>query len=75
MNTNDPAFPNLAPYPTHPGLTIRAHFAGLAMQAMIAKSPYIEGNPDWEFDMQAVADSSVAYADALILELTKTIQI
>ena len=51
------------------GLTIRQHFAAMAMQGILAscepeRGPFIA--PDW------LSQQSVLYADALIAELNKT---
>jgi hypothetical protein len=45
-------------------MTLRAWFAGLAMQAIIT-------NPDTTAGIESVASYSTKYADALILELEK----
>ena len=47
------------------GLTIRQHFAAMAMQAIISKHGIIANN------QRTVAISAVVYADALINELNK----
>ena len=46
------------------GLTKREHFAGLAMQAIL-------GNPDYIWEAESTATSSVEFADALLKELSK----
>lgn len=46
------------------GMTLRAHFAGLAMQARLANAA-VNG------DAEAHAKAAVKYADALIAELNK----
>lgn len=43
------------------GITLRQHFAGLAMQAIIAQ----------EASCASTASDAVAYADALLIELSK----
>lgn len=50
-----------------PGLTIRQHFAAMAMQGICANS---HDNMPKEFT--AIAEHAVKYADALIAELNKT---
>ena len=52
----------------HNGLTKREHFAGLAMQGLLA------GTIDYEYDIQEAAEAaetSVQIADALLKELDK----
>ena len=77
MNTtrgNEPAYPQeYGPY-TVKGLTIREHFAGLAMQGWMAS---FGGDPDemrvelFLSDHAHVAKEAVKFADALIAELAK----
>ena len=47
----------------HSGLTKREHFAGLAMQGMLA------GSNDWSLDVNHCASESVRQADALLAAL------
>jgi hypothetical protein len=56
---------------TEPGLSIREHFAGLALQAIIgtAAAPCLTGG--LEGAEQATAISAIKIADALIAELAK----
>jgi hypothetical protein len=49
------------------GLSVRQHFAAMAMQGLLAGNP-ITTSPDWE---RAVAKLAVTHADALIAELAK----
>lgn len=68
---NSPAFPiQNAQYPDayggHPGMTLRQHYAGLAMQGIMAA----EGE-DTVYSLEMVAVRSVALADALLEELEK----
>lgn len=49
------------------GLTIREHFAAMAMQGLLAGNP-ISTNPQWE---AAVAKLAITHADALLAELAK----
>jgi hypothetical protein len=58
---NDPVHPNMM----EAGLTIREHFAAMAMQG-IASRAHLESN-----SMVAIAALSVQMADALIAELAK----
>lgn len=66
---NKPAFPLPSDFNSQiqTGMTMREHYAGLAMQGLINQE-----QPDFTngsvFD---VAESAVAYADALIAELSK----
>jgi hypothetical protein len=75
---DSPAFPHFVPikheddtddFWPKPGMTLRQHFAGLAMQGFLASLTESEaqtfGTPDH------VAQTSVAYADALLLALEK----
>ena len=48
-----------------PGLTVRAYFAGLAMQGISANYPR------GAFEIGIMAETSVQLADALIAELNK----
>ena len=71
-NTDKPAYPtNARMHSDMTGLTKREYFAGLAMQALISRSPedarYINniGLPDIEM----VTSESLAYADSLLLKL------
>lgn len=69
---NEPVHPYLNPVGMidTPGLTIRQHFAGLAMQGIIANSP------DWT-DTDAATDyiskAAVKLADALLKQLNEGI--
>lgn len=71
MNDGGPAFPHthiigingmLHDTQSIGGMSLRAYFAGLAMQAAIA-------GRDCAFDPQKVASTSVIFADALIAAL------
>lgn len=53
-----------------PGLTIREHFAGLAMQGLLA-CPDGACFPTYDESMRHYASRAVAYADALIAELER----
>lgn len=52
------------------GITLRQHFAGLAMQGMLSNSLPCDGITLEEVTNE-VAGSAVAYADALLAELSK----
>lgn len=56
-------------------LTIREHFAGLAMQGLLANSEAAQGMFDVAGNMDAVfpvmARAATLYADALLAELAK----
>ncbi|MBB4066791.1 hypothetical protein [Gellertiella hungarica] len=82
-----PPFPfTLAEMPIHPanlptpaggrlithGLTMREHFAGLAMQGIASKYPFGLPNMGGYPTAEAIAVTAVSYADALIAELAKT---
>ena len=65
---NEPAYPVVDQtgerFQNEPGLTIREHFAGLAMQGLlVASDPHDTSSP------ATVAEWSVSYADALISAL------
>jgi hypothetical protein len=60
---NDPVHPGMV----HTGLTIREHFAAMAMQGLLAGNP-ITTSPDWE---RAVTMLAITHADALIEQLAK----
>ena len=47
------------------GMTLQEYYAGLAMQALISKSPYLEANPN-DRAYKLIAKSAMAYANALI---------
>jgi len=70
MNPHDPAFPSAELFSDgsingmNRGLTIRAHFAGLAMQAILPCQETTVSD-------QQLASWSVELADALIAELNK----
>ncbi len=69
MKTTESIYPtgdhrNVEP---HGGISLREHFAGLAMQGMMANVNY---NPNVQF-AEYVAGMSVAAADLLISELNK----
>lgn len=51
------------------GLTIRQHFAAMAMKGILSNSPDWNGTQSHN---EWVAKISVSYADALIAELNKT---
>ena len=75
-NANEPAFPVVMPGDEKkgweavciPGLTKREYFAAMAMQSIIS-GPNFNGNSE-----QDVAILSTRHADALLLELGKTVQ-
>lgn len=50
------------------GLTKREHFAGLAMQGLLANPKQIADFTDFEW----IAQHAIGYADALLKELSKT---
>lgn len=50
-----------------PGLTLREHFAGLAMQGMLAS----QGNGGEYFRPEVIVKEAVEFSDALIAELSK----
>lgn len=58
--------------PDFPGMTLREHFAGLAMQGIMANP---SGEPKGDFELEhfakVVATMAVRHADALLAELTK----
>lgn len=70
MNVSAPNGEVVAPecYVRLHGLTIREHFAGLAMQGLLAKPG------DDYYPEEAIARKSVKYADALISELAKPVK-
>ncbi len=62
--------PNVSRFGTaHPeysgGMTLRDHFAGLAMAAIIAKIPFQEFPPDWT-PYEKTALGAYSYADAML---------
>lgn len=52
------------------GITIRQHFAALAMQGIVSNSCEDWSKPD--IDPFYIARAAIKYADALITELNKT---
>lgn len=68
INDGGPAFPLSGDGPNVPyfnqGMSLRAYFAGQAMQGMLA-------NPDKDYGISALAEESVEHADALIAALAK----
>ena len=66
-NDGGPAFPQGyldGPEVDPSGMSLRAWFAGMAMQGLIT-------NPDTVSEVEIVAKFSIQYADALIAELEK----
>ena len=62
---------------TYPGMTLRQYYAGLAMQALIesdsVKNVYNSCGGGFSCDKHTMtAELAVKYADALLLELSKT---
>lgn len=55
------------------GMTLREHYAGLAMQALLSSAGItISGNSKYDGDgMSIVSSASCNYADALIVELER----
>lgn len=72
-NDGGPAFPTAEPNNYYPGMSLRAHFAGLAMQAAMHPATIaalvVEGGADCVEGV--VADTAVDMADALIARLEK----
>jgi hypothetical protein len=62
-NPNDPVYPNAR----SPGITVREHFAALAMWALVHAPSDDNGGPT----VSQIAEDSVLYADALIRALNK----
>ena len=71
IETGGPAFPHGAVegpdaegcfYGGHPGMTLRDHFAGLALGRLIDLS-----SPDGNEDASATAEWAYVYADAMLL--------
>lgn len=52
------------------GLTIRQHFAAMAMHGLLANSAIVTGTKE-TITVHALTESAVYYADALIYELNK----
>ena len=79
--TDRPAFPVTAGHEVYSiGMTLRDWFAGMALQALIAKSKFMDskgvnGEPMTAEDMAQfrfdIAASSLAYADAMIYQSQK----
>lgn len=72
---NEPAMPSNGLI-TYGGLTIRQHFAAMAMQALLSDvevQRWIQEDPRYDGDnfKNVVAVNSVEFADALIAELNK----
>lgn len=65
VTATEQTFHNQDPLPGQPGLTIRQHFAAMAMQGMIG---FWQDGYDHSL---RVAEMSVRQADALIAELNK----
>ena len=63
-----PAYPRDHASDGHNGLSLRQHYAGLAMQGFLA-----DPNTTGKFDVLApfVAQAAVKFADALLAELAK----
>lgn len=58
----------------HPGLTIREHFAAMALQGLLANPETAQAITDGVsavIKLNRTARSAVCFADALILELNK----
>jgi hypothetical protein len=76
MSHDKPINPQIQSYtndvwydPDHQGLTIREHFAGLAMQGIRSNPNNSNNTPEF------IAEQSVKIADALIIELQKPFKI
>lgn len=74
---DEPAFPAELPlkaYPArvHSGLTVREHYAGLAMQAILTGA-VTRGCPSHEWDDEISQKKAVSVADRLIAELAKPV--
>ena len=78
---NDPVYPEIScdeaglahggSYTERSGLTLRQHFAVLALQGLLAgpNTPAVIGGHGLPPDSSAVCQQAVAYADALIVAL------
>lgn len=67
------AFPSETESGYHPGMTLREHFAGLAMQSIITTTKQ-EGEITeemWQRCFKLTASTAVKVADALLKELEK----
>ena len=75
-DTGGPAFPSNrdmrhnADWDYEPGMTLRQHYAGLAMQALITKGME-DGHKKGFASVSTISVYAVEYADALIAELAK----
>jgi hypothetical protein len=60
-------------FPAEPGLTIREHFAAMALQGMLANqlTGMAAAKVRREESMEMLARDAVGHADALIAELSK----
>lgn len=78
IDPNKPVYPLENPrlledgslFKQHPGMTLREHFAGLAMQGFCA-APLEQKNVPADVIVGMIAKGSVMVADALIAELAK----
>ncbi len=68
---NEPAYPVPATEHTPPvyGLTIREHFAAMAMQGLLASRERYADH--WRIEWNSIASCAVKQADALLTELAK----
>lgn len=64
---NETAFPSFDE--SSPGLLVRAHFAGLALQGLLAAPHVTNATPE------GLARGSLQYADALLTELNKDVPV
>lgn len=79
MNANEPAFPQPHHYCKNcgtmqtltEGISLRAHFAELAMQGLLSNPKWTDGQAA-STATPSTAQASVRLADALIAELNKT---
>lgn len=71
-HNNPPAFPVKNPLSNDfLGLTMLDHFAGLAMQGMLADFPLILSGPEWQEKLSA---NAYKVADAMLKERAKWIK-
>lgn len=66
---NNLVYPASNQFHTDSGITIRQHFAGLAMQGLLAADAKYGGKTN---NYKMLAEDALCHADALIAELNRT---
>lgn len=74
IDPDEPAFPRTYSHDGHNGITIRAHFASLALQGLLSDTSTLASLKDIApqgSEADFIAQAALNFADALITELNK----